>query len=165
MQRQRLPEIAQRISSSLGSGFSASSATDVSIIPGVQKPHCRPCSSLKPSWIGCSAPPWTQALDRRDRAAVAWTANMVQDLTGTPSTQHGAGAAARRVAADVRAGQAERLAQEVHEQEPRLDVGRALLAVDGDLDGWRRGASMRPSVISLLRRPGPRRRPSADRAR
>src|SRR5262249_47860729 len=39
-----------------------------------------------------------------------------------------------RVAADVRAGEPELLAQEVDEQQPRLDLVRDLLAVDGDGD-------------------------------
>ena len=46
----------------------------------------------------------------------------------------GARAAVARVAADVRAGQAEVVAQEVDEQEARLDVGLVRLAVDGDRD-------------------------------
>src|SRR2546427_8323857 len=25
-------------------------------MPGVQKPHCRPCFSQKPCWIGCRSP-------------------------------------------------------------------------------------------------------------
>ena len=57
----------------------------------------------------------------------ACTANIVHDFIGTPSTQHGARAAARRVAADVGAGEAERLAEEVDEQEPRLDLGERSL--------------------------------------
>ena len=44
----------------------------------------------------------------------------------------GAGAAVARVAADVGAGQPEDVAEEVDEQEARLDVGLAGLAVDGD---------------------------------
>ena len=43
-------------------------------------------------------------------------------------------AAVARVAADVGAGQPEDVAQEVDEQEARLDVGLAGLAVDGDRD-------------------------------
>ena len=39
VQRQIAPEIAVRISSSVGSGFASSSARAVMIIPGVQKPH------------------------------------------------------------------------------------------------------------------------------
>ena len=64
----------------------------------------------------------------------AWTANIVQDFSGHAVEEDGARAAARRVAADVRPGQSERLADEVDEQEPRLDVGGALLAVDRHLD-------------------------------
>ena len=54
----------------------------------------------------------------------------------------GAGAAVARVAADVRAGQPERVAQEVDEEEARLDVGLVGLPVDGDRDvlGGHRGS-------------------------
>src|SRR4051812_34383149 len=45
-----------------------------------------------------------------------------------------AGAAVGRVAAPVRAGQLELVAQHVHEQHPRLDVGGTRLAVDDDVD-------------------------------
>ena len=48
--------------------------------------------------------------------------------------EHRARAALARVAADVRAGQVELFAQEVHEQRARLDVRLAHLAVDGDRD-------------------------------
>ena len=46
VQRQMLPLIAQRTSSSDGSGLSSSRAAPVSIIPGVQNPHCSPWFSL-----------------------------------------------------------------------------------------------------------------------
>ena len=39
----------KRISSSLGLGFSFNRATLVIIMPGVQKPHCSPCSCQNPS--------------------------------------------------------------------------------------------------------------------
>jgi hypothetical protein len=45
VQRQIPPEIAIRISSSLGFGFSSSSARVVISIPGVQNPQCRACIS------------------------------------------------------------------------------------------------------------------------
>src|SRR5262249_32619571 len=41
--RQMAPEIASLISASEGSGFSSNSARAVMIMPGVQKPHWRPC--------------------------------------------------------------------------------------------------------------------------
>ena len=52
----------------------------------------------------------------------AWTASIVQHFTDSPSTQHRARAAARRVAADVGAGEPDVVAQVVHEQPARLDV-------------------------------------------
>src|SRR5271169_4993056 len=52
VQRQRLPEMPQRISSSVGFLFFCSRTYDDISMPGVQKPHCRPCSSLKPSCKG-----------------------------------------------------------------------------------------------------------------
>ena len=56
----------------------------------------------------------------------AWTAKTVQDLTGRPFQLDRAGAATGGVAADVRAGQAERLADEMDQQQARLDLGRAV---------------------------------------
>jgi hypothetical protein len=48
--------------------------------------------------------------------------------------EHGAGAAVGRVAADVRAGEAQVLANEMDEQQPRLHLGALLGAVDADAD-------------------------------
>ena len=57
----------------------------MSIIPGVQKPHCRPCSSLNASWMGCSS----LAVARPSTVVIscpsACTANIVQLFTGAPS--------------------------------------------------------------------------------
>ena len=58
-------------------------------------------------------------LDREDRAR----------LRAAAVDEHRAGAALAGVAADVRAGEVQLLAQEVHEQHPRLDVGFPHLAV------------------------------------
>src|SRR5262245_53659437 len=81
------PDSAQRISSSVGSGFSCRSATEVSIIPGVQKPHWRPCSSRNATWIGCSSAPCCRPSTVVISRPSAWTASTVQDLTGTPSSR------------------------------------------------------------------------------
>ena len=55
-------------------------------MPGVQNPHCSPCSSLKPSCSGCSslavARPSTVVISRPS----TWTASIVHDFTGLPST-------------------------------------------------------------------------------
>ena len=62
-------------------GVLRSSALALIIMPGVQKPHCRPCFSQKPSWSGCSWPPCATP----SMVSIAWpsacTANMVQLLT------------------------------------------------------------------------------------
>ncbi len=79
------PEIAVRISSSEGSGFSSSSARAVITIPGVQKPHCRPCSSWKPCWTGSSSPSFSIDSIVRTLCPSQLAARVVQDLTGRPS--------------------------------------------------------------------------------
>ena len=55
-------------------------------------------------------------------------------LHGHAVHQHGAGAAVRGVAADVGAGEREVVADQVHQQEPRVDGGRVRFAVHGDVD-------------------------------
>ena len=85
MQRQIAPEIAIRISSSLGSGFSSSSARVVISIPGVQNPQCRACSSWKPCWIGSSCPFRSSDSTVRISWPSAIAARIVHDLTGLPS--------------------------------------------------------------------------------
>ena len=107
-----------------GAGCASSSARAVSIMPGVQKPHCRPCSSMKPCCTGSSAPSRSRPSTVRTSWPSAIAASMVHDLTGSPSIEHDAGAAVGRVAAPVGAGQPERVAQEVDEQRARLDVAR-----------------------------------------
>jgi hypothetical protein len=38
-----------------GVGFCSRNGTRVIRMPGVQKPHCNPCASQKPRWMGCSS--------------------------------------------------------------------------------------------------------------
>ena len=99
-------------------------------MPGVQKPHCRPCSSLNPSWTGCSS------LGRASPSTVvtswpsAWTASIVQLLTGVPSNstvQAPQLVVSQPVWVPV---SLQPLAEQVGQQQPRLDVGGAPLAVD-----------------------------------
>ena len=75
-----------------------------------------------------------EALDRRHLAAVRLHREHGARLHRLAVEQDGARAARRGVAADVRALQPELLAQEVHEQLPRLDVRLAPLAVDRQRD-------------------------------
>ena len=81
----------------------------------------------------------------------ACTASSRQERTATPSRRHRAGAADAVLAADVRARQPERVAEEVGEQQPRLD----LLAVEAAVDGRPRRRSRRPPTRSARRGDGP----------
>src|SRR5262249_31382612 len=54
------------------------------IIPGVQYPHCRPCSSQKPSCNGCSWPSLAIPSIVTTSEPSACTANIVHDFTARP---------------------------------------------------------------------------------
>src|SRR3954471_7384547 len=77
--------MASRISVSSGSGVRSSRARAVSIIPGVQNPHCRPCSSIKPCWTGSRVPLRARPSTVRISCPSVIAASTVQDLTGSPS--------------------------------------------------------------------------------
>ena len=79
-----------------------------------------------------------QALDRLDRRAVGLDREQHAALREHAVVDDGARAAVAGVAADVRAGQVEVVAQEVDEQAARLDVVLDLLAVDRDGDALAR---------------------------
>ena len=55
-------------------------------MPGVQKPHCRPCSCLNAAWIGWSCPSWSSPSTVVTSRPSACTPNIVQDLIGRPSS-------------------------------------------------------------------------------
>ena len=63
-----------------------------------------------------------EPLDRRDLEAVRLNGEHRARLHGLAVDEHRAGAARRRVAADLRPGQAETLAQDIDEELARLDV-------------------------------------------
>src|SRR5881392_80088 len=112
-------------------------------MPGVQKPHCRPWFSLNAACIGCSVPSGfaTPSMVRMS-APSACMATIEQLLIALPfmRTVHAPHCA---IAADVGAGEPQVLADEGHQQGPRLEVGGDRLAVDlhGYLD--RHAASFR----------------------
>ena len=56
VQRQRLPESASRISSSVGLGLSRKNAVTDTMNPGVQNPHCSPCESRNAACTALSSP-------------------------------------------------------------------------------------------------------------
>src|SRR5581483_7871775 len=87
VQRQRLPERPSTISSRVGLGFSAKNAWTEITKPGVQNPHCSPCSSRNACWTGLN-PPSRGAMPSIVVIAApsACTANIRHDRTATPST-------------------------------------------------------------------------------
>src|SRR3954463_4104270 len=74
------------------------------------------------------------ALDRGDRRPVGLDGEQRAGFDRAAVEVDRAGAALAGVAADLRAGQAEAVPDEVDEQRPRLDVGFPLDAVDGHRD-------------------------------
>ena len=82
----RLPEMASRISASDGCGLLSRSHRAVNIIPGVQNPHCRPCSVMNPCWMGSSSPFCSRPSTVRTSCPLAIAASMVQLFTGMPSS-------------------------------------------------------------------------------
>src|SRR4029079_7151069 len=83
---------------------------------------------------GIEHPVALEALNGRDLVARSACRQHRARLHRLAVHQHDARAAVGRVAAPVRAGQVEVVADEVDEQRARLDVGAALLAVDGQGD-------------------------------
>ena len=102
-------------------------------MPGVQKPHCRPWVSRKAccsgwSSSGLSARPSTVC----DLVPSAWTASIRQERTGSPSSstvQAPQTPCSQPTWVPVRP---QLVAQEVAEQQPRLDLALDLASVDGD---------------------------------
>ena len=124
--------LADRLLARVGSR--SSSARAVSSIPGVQKPHWSPWHSMNPRCTGSRTP-------STSRCSTVWTSwpsaiggEHGARLHRLAVVQDDAGAAVGGVAAPVRAGQAELVAEEVDQQHPRLDVAGDQLAVDRDRD-------------------------------
>jgi hypothetical protein len=75
-----------------------------------------------------------QSFDRGHFPPIRLDGEQCAGFHGNPINKNGAGAALTCIAAYVRAGQPEILSQEVHKQQPRIDLTRMALAVDGKLD-------------------------------
>ena len=104
------------------------------IMPGVQKPHWRPCWSQNACWSGWRVAPSAMPSIVLTSAPSAWTASIVQDFALSPLTWtvHAPQLlVSQPMWVPVRP---KIVAQQVDEQEPRLDVGLAGLAVDGERD-------------------------------
>src|SRR5579864_5023835 len=131
--RHRLPDSAHRTSSSVGSGLASRSALAASIMPGVQNPHCSPCSSLKPSCSGCSSLAVARPSTVPISCPSACTASMVQDFAGRPSTStvH----APQLVVSHPMWVPVSPSPRRIRwEQQPRLHLGGLLHAVDRERD-------------------------------
>src|SRR5882672_2456383 len=110
------------------------------IMPGVQKPHCRPCFSQKPCWIGCSSPSLASPSIVMMSAPSHWTANRLQAFTAWPSMMI-VQAPHWLVSAHVGPGQPDVLSDVVDEQQARLDLVGDRLAVDRHLHWQFHGSS------------------------
>ena len=88
-----------------------------------------------------------EALDGLHGAAVELHGQQRARLGRLAVDQHRAGAAVGGVTTDVGAGQAEDVAQQVHQQQARLDVGLAGLAVDGQGDVMRAHRGLLPLCL------------------
>ena len=86
------------------------------------------------SCSGVSSPVAGEPLDRHDLAAVGLHGEQQARADGDAVEPDRARAADAVLAADVRPGQAERVPQEVGEEQPRLDLLAIAPAVDGDVD-------------------------------
>ena len=87
VQRQRLPDSASRISSSLGLGTRASRSAVATTRPGVQKPHCTAPASTNAACTGCSS----SSSARPSTVTTAWpsacAASTRQAQTSVPSSR------------------------------------------------------------------------------
>jgi hypothetical protein len=98
-----------------------------SALQGVVLAECGLQRMLGITWL-------VQALDRVDRCSVRLNGQDCARLHGAAVEVHGARAALGRVATDMRASDAEVIAEEVHEQLPGVNLSLPLLAVDGHGD-------------------------------
>ena len=130
-----------------GPGSRSRRSAAAMIMPGVQKPHWRPCFSQNAFWSGCSSPSVARPSIVVTLDPSAWTARIVQDFTAWPSTWTVHAPHWRRVAADVGAGEVQVLAQDLDQQPPRLDVHLPPDAVDRQRD-------MLPHEPTSFLRPG-----------
>ena len=111
------------------------------IIPGVQKPHCRPWHSRNASCTGCSWPFVARPSIVVTSCAVGLDRQHVARLHAAAVEVDRARAAVAGVAADDGAGLAELLAQVLHEQHAGFDVVGDLRSVDGEADPGHGGSS------------------------
>src|ERR1700686_89575 len=93
-------------------------------------------------------PDAAEAFDRLDAAAVGLPREHQASTRAVAIDQHGAGAADAVLAADMGAGQAQRVTQEICEEKPGFHGGAIRHAIDGDADL----AGLAHAALSLARR-------------
>ena len=104
------------------------------IMPGVQKPHCRPWHSRNASWTGRSCRRSTRPSTVVISLAVGLDGQHDAGSHARAVEQDRAGAAVAGVATDDGARLAQLPAQVLHEQHAGFDVVGDLGSVDGDVD-------------------------------
>ena len=116
-------------------------------IPGVQNPHCKPCSFQNASWTRSSLPSVASPSMVVMRASVRLHGEQAARLHGRSVERNRAGAAKRCLATDMRAGESELVSQKVDEQEARLDFSRVAVSIHGDGNG---ALHSMPSLMLLI---------------
>src|SRR3989440_8188462 len=96
-----------------------------------------------------------ETLDRLELAAVGLDREHGARLHRVTVQVDRAGAAQGRVAADLRPGEPKVVAEEVHEQRPRLDLRLVPDAVDGECYRYHQSSSRTSAAWNLRRQPGP----------
>ena len=136
---QMFPSSPCLISSSDGDGFFRSSSFVAMIMPGVQKPHCRPCLFPEPLLYRVQSVVPGKALYRGYARAVRLHRQTRTGLHRGPVHIHRARAALAGVAPDLRAGEVQRLPEIVHQEQPWLHFVPVLASVDRDFYGHFQG--------------------------
>ena len=103
-------------------------------MPGVQKPHCTAPCATKDGRERLRARVAGEALDRRQRAAVAVERELQAGGDGAAVDEDGAGAAFALAAAELGAGQADVVAQHLQGARFDADAGAPFDAVQGEAD-------------------------------
>ena len=94
------------------------------IMPGVQKPHCSAWQSVNACCTGCSLSPLAMPSIVTMLRAVGLRRQHGAGLHGAAVDMHRAAAALAGIAADVGAGEAEMVAQQIDQQRAVFDLAR-----------------------------------------
>ena len=134
VQRQRFPEIASRISASLGFALACEQCGPGHQHAGGAEAALQAVLLLEALLQRGHAVGAGEAFHRADVGAVGLDGQDGARLGGHAVDQQGARAAVRGVAADMGAGEREFVADQVDEEQPGVDLARVRLAVHGDGD-------------------------------